>query len=201
MTSQHSNIIPSHSKKIRKTKTMPKKPSKFEELKKWFIKYRLQNGIEGCYPISALEKNNLWDYLPKVCEEKGLNFFELDTKTHHILMQSSQLIFFQFLFEPLSIKLSKDCDEDISNPYSVKIYFTDNQNPMIFHVDVDQPDLEDEGDQGEMNNFLFYALNAHQEEQLLHFTDEDGETACFKAPSIALIEIPLEVLQVEEFAQ
>lgn len=51
-----------------------------------------------------------------------------------------------------------------------------------------------------MNDFLFYALNAHEEEQLLHFIDEDGETAFFKASSIALVEIPLKALQTEELS-
>ncbi len=177
---------------------MPKKTSQSEELKKWVIKYRLQNGVEGCYPLSALEKNDLSIRLSKVCEEKGLNFFEFDTTTHRILMQSSQLIFFQFLFEPQYNDDFPNTSEEEEDPYAVKVYFTDNSNPMIFNVEVDQPDLADEGGQGEMNNFLFYALNAHEEEQLLHFTDEDGEPAFFKASRIALVEIPLAILQAEE---
>ncbi|MBY0292947.1 MAG: hypothetical protein K2W92_06650 [Alphaproteobacteria bacterium] len=178
---------------------MPKKTNQSEEFKKWFIKYRLQNGVEECYPLSALEKNDLSVRLPKICEEKGgLDFFEFNTTTHRILMQSAQLIFFQFLFEPQYNDDSPNTNEEEEDPYAVKIYFTNNPNPMIFNVEVDQPDLADEGNKGEMNNFLFYALNTYEEEQLLHFTDEDGETAFFKASRIALVEIPLEVLQAEE---
>lgn len=122
-----------------------KEPSQPEELKEWSIKYRLQNGVEGCHPISALEKNDLWEKLPKICGEKGLNFFEFETKAHRILTQSDHLIFFQFLFGPLCSNSPPEYDEDNSDPYAVKIYFTDNPNPMIFNIEVDQSDLADEG--------------------------------------------------------
>lgn len=205
MTLENSNIVRFPSKKIRIKKTMSKKPEQAQELMKWYIKYRLRSGLEGCYPISTSEKEDLWERLPKVCEQKGLNFFEFESETHHILMQPSQLVFFQFLFEPLNNNASQDSededmDEDVDevmDSYSVKIYSTDSPNPMIFQVDVDQPDPNDEGDQGEMSNFIFYALHICEEEELLHLTDEDGETAFFRGSSIALVEIPLKVLQPE----
>ncbi len=182
---------------------MAKNPLPSENLKQWFIKYRLQNGLEGCYPLFASEKEDLWNRLPKICEDKGLNFFEFDSKTHRILIQSSQLIFFRFLFEPLYNNASpdpdnsQDTDEEDASSYAVKVYFTDNPTPIVFHVDEDEPDCKDEGNEGEMNNFIYYALNAHEGEDLLHFTDEDGEVSFFKGSNIALVEIPLKVLQAE----
>ncbi len=186
------------SSKVNKKQTA-KKSQKFQELVRWFVKFRLQNGVEGCYPISTSEKNDLWERLPKVCINKGLDFFEFESKTHRILMQSSQLMFFQFLFECMPTIDLPDADEESTDSYPVKIYFIDNPNPMIFQVEVDEPDLKDEGNQGELNNFVYYVLNVHEEEKehLLHFTDEDGETAFFRGSSLALIEIPLEVLQTE----
>lgn len=181
-------------------KKIPKRIEKPQDLRKWFIKFRLRNGLEECYPISSSEKEHLWNVLPEICEEKGLEFFEFNSKAHRILVQSSQLIFFQFLFEPLSIPYPKNSDEDANDAdsYAVKIYCADNPKPLVFHVDIDEPDPNDEGNQGEMNNFLFYASHIYDKEQWLNFTDEDGETAFFRGTNIALAEIPLKVLQEEE---
>lgn len=171
---------------------------KFQESKKWFFKYRLRNGVEGCYPISGSDKERLWNGLQKICEKKDVNFFEFDSKTHRILMQASQLTFFQFLFEPICSITSQDCNDDDSDSYPVKFYFTDSPHPIILHVEEDEPDPEDEGNEGEMSNFLFSALHLCEEGELLHVTDEDGETAFFRGSSIALVEIPLEVFQFED---
>lgn len=157
------------------------------------------NGVEGCYPISGSDKERLWNGLPKICEAKGVNFFEFDSKTHRILMQSSQLTFFQFLFEPICSTAPQDCnDDEDSNSYPVKVYFTDTSHPIILYVEEDEPDPKDEGNEGDMSNFLCSALNLHEEGELLHVTDEEGETAFFRGSSIALVEIPLEVFQCED---
>lgn len=182
---------------------MPKKIEKPQDLRRWFIKFRLRNGLEECYPISTTEKERLWNILPKICEEKELGFLEFNSEPHRILVQSSQLIFFQFLFEPPYITYPQDsdkhdADEEDADSYAVKIYCVDDPNPMVFHVDIDEPDPNDEGNQGEMNNFLFYASHVYDEEQWLNFTSEDGETAFFRGANIAFAEIPLKVLQEEE---
>lgn len=172
---------------------------RFQELKKWFFKYRLRNGLEGCYSISGSDKKRLWNGLQKICEEKGVNFFEFDSKTHRILMQASQLTFFQFLFEPIHSITHEDCNDDEDNDsYPVKVYFTDSSHPIILQVEEDEPDPKDEGNEGEMSNFLFSALQLCEKGELLHVTDENGEIAFFQGSSIALVEIPLEVFQYED---
>jgi len=186
---------------------MLENPEKFQCVRAWFIKYRLRNGMEGCYLISESDKDRLWDMLQKIGEEKGIEFFEFNSDTHHILIQLSQVIFYQFLFEyvwfdPAQISEAQNSEtqdaetedfEEDGDPYSVKIYFTNNPIPVTFNVDND-PNPKEEGDAGEMGNFIFFALNA-DEEDLLHFTDTGGETAFFRASTIALVETPLRLLE------
>lgn len=76
-----------------------KKLNKTQQLLKWSIKCHLKNGVEECYPISSKEKNHLEGMLPEICERKGIELFEFNSKAHRILIQASQLMFFQFLFE------------------------------------------------------------------------------------------------------
>lgn len=127
---------------------------------------------------------------------------DFDSGDHRILIQASQLMFFQFLFEPLFMVEAQDSmrgeEEEDARAYAVKIYFANDPNPQTFYADIDEPDPKDEGDQGEMNNFLYYALHVGDEEEWLHFMDEDVETAFFRGASIALAEVPLKVLQGEE---
>jgi hypothetical protein len=91
---------------------MSKKSKQPLEFMKWYFKFRLRNGFEGCYRISSEEKESLEERLPLICEAKGLEFFEFESLSHRILIQASQLVFFQFLFEPLSIKDPQDFNED-----------------------------------------------------------------------------------------
>lgn len=187
----------------------PEQPDEPEKITwvRWYIKYRLLNGVEGCYPISIEEKDSLWKRIPRNCEHKGLKFFEFDSLTHCILIQCSQLVFYQFLFEPLIDidpkdlaridAMNKKVDEDDRASYAVKIYSTDRAEPMIFYVN-NEPDPNDEGDEGEMGNFIFDAIHINEEEPWLHLTDEDGETAFFQGSAIALVEVPLKVLYPEE---
>ena len=130
----------------------------------------------------------------RICERKGIEFFEFDSTSHRIFIQASQLVFFQFLFDPLTVPETQvsNQEEDEANreAYAVKIYPVDDANPMVFYVDEDIPNPKDEGDQGEMNNFIFYLSNTCDTEEWLHFMDEDGETAFFRGASIALAEKP-----------
>ncbi len=182
---------------------IPKTVAPSEDFKRWFIKCRFRNGFEECYSLSTQEKDRLEKNLPYCCEQKGIEFFEFNSNNHRILIQASQLTFFQFLFEPQLIdqlhnlgeeNSENDDEEENRDNYAVKIYFVNDSTPMIFHVDEDQENPEDEGDQGEMNNFIYFALNIHDEGQMLHFTDEDGETAYFRGSDIAVAEIPLKVV-------
>jgi hypothetical protein len=166
----------------------------------WVIKCRLQNGVEKCYPISTSDKERLWNGLPNICEGKGVNFFEFDTDTHRIFMQSSQLMFIQFLFEPYGAS-SEEPDQDITGSYPVKFYFVNDPNPLILHFYADEPaDPQDEGDEGEMQNFLYYMLLAHEESEVIPVTDMDGETAFFQPSSLALIETPLKIFEPVDFS-
>lgn len=177
----------------------PEQPDEAQEIPmvRWYIKYRLLNGVEGCYPISTSVKNDLWNRIPRNCEHKELRFFEFDSLTHRIVIQCSQLIFYQFLFEPLAhIDAREKFDEEDPESYAVKIYSTDRLDPMIFYVN-NEPDPTDEGDEGEMGNFIFDAIHINEEEPWLHLTDEDGETAFFQGSAIALVEVPLKVLYLE----
>ena len=65
MVSDSTNII-KFPKKNRST-PMPNKPMQPDDWREWFFKYRLRNGLEGCYPISASEKEYLWN---RVQEDK-----------------------------------------------------------------------------------------------------------------------------------
>lgn len=178
-------------------KKLSKKREQPQQFLRWFIRFRLKNGMEECYAISATEKERLSSIVSNICEAKGIDFIEFDSKTHRICIQTSQLMFFQFLFEPPCIELPQtSCEDEEEDPelYAVKIYPVDSPNPMTFYVDIDVPNPQDEGDQGEMNNFLYFLLHTSETDQWVNFTDEDGEVAFFRADRIALAEIPLKAL-------
>lgn len=174
---------------------MPNSSDESQELVSWFIKLRLQNGVEKCYPISASTKDRLWGVLPRGHEESTSGFVEFDSLDHRILLQPSELVFFQFLFEPRPhIPDDPDEKEGASCDYPMTIYFMGSPDPVISNVYVDEPNPSDEGDEGEISNFLFYALFLNEDDPWLHFT-MDSDTSFFRGTAIALIEVPHTVFE------
>lgn len=199
MKSSTSNIV-SFPKKKRKRVSTSETLLKPDDFRKWFFKYRLRSGLEGCYPVSASEKRWVRDALPGICESEHISFLEFDSKKHRILIQSSQLVFFQFLFENYDAgkEEPKQNNEEDDDENKVVIYFSDSTTPLIFKVDDDVPDPKDEGNRGEMNNFIHSAQYIHEGHEMLNFTSEDGEVTFFRGSAISLAEIPLGVLNIQE---
>ncbi|MEN8236928.1 MAG: hypothetical protein ABFQ95_05235 [Pseudomonadota bacterium] len=168
-------------------------PDPFVDFKRWLIKYRLSNGLEECLSIPTSDYKRLRQLFSTAKWIKGVDFFEFDSDTHRILIQSSQLRFCQFLFEPPCFEDPEDPDAEATDSYPVKIYFINDPTPMVLHVEEDQSNPNDEDDWGEMQEFIFYALHAHSDEDWLNITDHYGETAFFRAADVAMIEIPLQV--------
>jgi len=197
---------PTNSKKGKKalatveTKTITHDPDPFVDFKRWFIKYRLSNGLEECLPIPTADYKRLYQLLSGTNLNKDVDFFEFDSGTHRILIQSSQLMFCQFLFEPPCLEEPDVSDEEQKevDSYPVKIHFINDPNPMVLQVEEDQYDPNDEDDWGAMKEFVFYALNAHSEENWFNITDHYGETAFFRAADVAMVEIPLKVFSTED---
>ena len=151
--------------------------------------------------LSQHQKKNIFGTWVQEDERKHIPFLEFDSKTHRILIQSSELIFCQFLFEnyyagkPILEQGDEEDEEDkIDN--TVRIYFTHDIKPLELNVDDDVPDPKDEGNLGEMNNFIYFSHCINDGHEILNFTDENAETAFFKGSAIALAEIPLEVLNL-----
>ncbi|MEN8237504.1 MAG: hypothetical protein ABFQ95_08240 [Pseudomonadota bacterium] len=193
MASQKSNITEISTKAASNGKTMPRELSRTAE-RKWYVNYQLCNGLEKYYPITAKEKDQICDKLNTVYEDGIFDFLEYDTETHRILVQVSQLTFCQFMLEsPDSYGSIESALEDMDF-FSAKFYFVNTPNPVIFSSGPDQPDPADEGDEGQLNNFLHYLRGGYEKKQRLRLMDELGRIAFFRQEDLALVEIPLEVL-------
>jgi DNA-binding XRE family transcriptional regulator len=152
----------------------------------WSIVYRLRGGAEGVLPISQTEKNRLWNVVQRT-QDKTFVVFESEADV--IILNLDHLLFCQFLFDPPGrITPEKPAQN------AVRVYLTDSKEPATFGIDADDP--KDEEDLGQFGDLIFMADNyTGDENETFHFTDEDGETVFLRAEDLAMLQIPLWVLE------
>lgn len=167
----------------------------------WFFKYRLRGGAEGVRPVSSNEKQRLWHAVQGSGSEP---FVVFDSEKTRIILNLNHLIFCQFLFESWVRIASRIPDAEVTKEDDdmgwgpVSVYLADSPEPLNFDVDPDGPiptDLAE--DEGQFRSLVFAAdsLSEDDSDEVLYFTDGDGETAFFRAWDVAMIEIPLPVLK------
>ncbi|MGD9803446.1 MAG: helix-turn-helix transcriptional regulator [Hyphomicrobiaceae bacterium] len=149
--------------------------------------YRLRGGAEGRFSISGPESARL--YLNMQREEEDDGFLVFDAGSRRIAINPKHLIFCHFLFDmPREEPEEVDGDKD----FAVQIFLSDSAEPLIFNVDPDTSQLDDEGaeDNEVQLQDLVFNIELDVRERFC-LTDEDGETAWFRSADVAMISLPL----------
>lgn len=76
----------------------------------------------------------------------------------------------------------------------VGVFLCDSPEPLRFNVEVDEADAADEFDNGQLHNLIFTLENLVEPGEFIHFMDSDGEHAFFRAHDIAVLTVPLRLL-------
>ncbi|MEX2599351.1 MAG: helix-turn-helix transcriptional regulator [Dehalococcoidia bacterium] len=162
----------------------------------WSISYRLRGGIEGFWSVSAHEKGRLWYAVQR--RSGGLDgpFATFETGTHNVILNLNHLLFCQFLFDPPERESTNEV-EAVDGWGPVLVYLSDSDKPFNFDVDPDSPEEDTADDEGQFRHLLLTADLLMDEDinDVFHFTDVDGETAFFRASDVAMITIPLSVVE------
>jgi len=165
--------------------------------RKWFFSYSLRGGKEGSFSISGI----LIDRLFKAVQRRPANqpFVVFDSDSKRIIINLDHLIYCQFLFEKPELENENDEIED--SEYAINVYTIDRPNSFDFDVDPDEFDIDTvEGETAELENVQFQKIVYETEKfgydnDAIMFTDSDGETAFFRTRDVAMMEIPIEVVE------
>ena len=161
----------------------------------WYFKIRLRGHKESLqFEIAPSEQR--WLFKKVQLEEpaaQGLTFVVFDTASERVAINARELLYCHFLFESAYFGQ----EETPQSSSDVEVYFCGDADPLTFAVDPDDGDPEDEEDEGQFRG-IFFGLELHpQEEDRLHYTDEDGEDVFIRTGDVALLRVPLLIVDPE----
>ena len=157
---------------------------------KWTFNYRLRGGATGSLPISGTEKDHLFTTVQR--DEIG-SFVVFNSKESTIVLNMDHLIFCHFHSDP-PYRMHPE-REKINE---VKVFVVDSSEPFLFEVEADEHDEDDPEVLGQFEELIFTAEHASGEANVVYYLKGvDGEDAFFRASDIAMIQIPLWVLEAD----
>lgn len=152
------------------------------------------------FPLSPQEKRRLFQGIQgEIADPEVTSFVVFDSWDKRIAINLAELDACQFLFEPL-IGMNEPDSSTVSEPLDkdrVFVFPKGSSAPMTFKPEVDRA-ADDEDAMGDFGNlFLQLEMNPAPSERL-HFQDVDGESVFLRAGSVALLSVPLWVMNPGE---
>ncbi|EEQ09242.1 Predicted transcriptional regulator [Yersinia mollaretii ATCC 43969] len=148
-------------------------------------------------PISPADQRRFYAYFQEKASPDIEHFFVFDSDEHRYALNSREVAFHQFLFEPLGrVFVGENHKED--DGFTVHIIL-ENGGPAI-ELCCESDELEDEefGDIGQLNGFFDMLESDPETTERYMITDMDGEDAFIRIGSIAMVRIALNVLEPVE---
>lgn len=166
--------------------------------REWTFKVMLKGHNDPMFfRISTQEKSRLYGLIQEErSDSTSASFVVFDTEDRRWALNLAELDFCHFLFDvfPAGVVTDEpDVKETEEEACSVLIHFIGGGSPIALEVDVDEPD--DADDTGQCGHVLYMLEMAPQHSDRYRIIDSDGEHAFIRAGSIALLSIPLAVLE------
>jgi transcriptional regulator with XRE-family HTH domain len=155
----------------------------------WILKLRMRGGAQLDFVCSTAEAQRIRRSLRK--SDTGTPFIVFNSSVVAVALNLEHLLHYHELWDG---NVSGDWHDDNVPRDEVAVYLSDSIEPLVFDVEADQGTPEDEDDEGQMRGLLFTLETFFEPGEFVSFRDVDGEDAFFRAEDIALLTIPLRVL-------
>lgn len=168
------------------------------DLRLWHFKFLLRGHREPILiRISARDKRRLFSLVQsEISDLSKAQFLVFDSVDYCVGLALREVIWCQFLFDYSS---SED-DRPIEEASEVRVFFCGVNAPTYFGVNADSGSPSDEDDEGEFRHIFFMMELDTEVSDRFHFTDVDGESVFFRIGDIALLQVPLWVIEPEEYS-
>jgi transcriptional regulator with XRE-family HTH domain len=155
----------------------------------WLLKLRLRGGTQLSFVCSTAEVQRLRQNLR--ARDSGTPFVVFRSPVVAVALNINHLTHYHELWDGHT---SPDWHDDDVPREEVAVFFSDSSEPELFDVDVDVglPSLED--DEGQMRGLLFTLETFLEPGEFVGFRDSDGEDAFLRAEDVALLSVPLRIL-------
>jgi DNA-binding XRE family transcriptional regulator len=158
----------------------------------WHFKILLRgHDQELIFEISPAERRRIYSMVQRETDE--LSFVVFDTGHARIAINLGEVVYCHFLFD---IGVNRDEHQEEKDP-GVAIYFSGSTKCFEFTPEMDARDPDDEGDEGDFGNIFWSLETSPERHERYRFTDVDGEDVFLRAGDIALLQVPLWVVNPE----
>lgn len=169
------------------------------------LKVWLQGHGEPIYfPVSPQEKRRLFQSVQgEMADSEVTSFVVFDSWDKRIAINLAELAACQFLFEPMLGLLETDSDansESLDKKRAI-VHTTGAVTPITFEPEADSRADGDDEVLGNFGNVFFQLEQSPAPSERLHFQDADGESVFLRVGSLALLSVPLWVLEPDAEVQ
>ncbi len=169
------------------------------------LKVWLRGHDEAIYfPLSPQEKRRLFQAVQgEMADSELTSFVVFDSWDKRIAINLAELSACQFLFEPMAGASEPDSSSVSESLDSQRVFAFQGgaSTPITFEPEVDRPEPDDEDGLGEFGDIFFRLQLNPEPSQRLHFQDEDGESVFLRVGSLALLSVPLWVVEPDSDVQ
>lgn len=163
----------------------------------WSVKIYLRGHQDPLWlPISAADKRRFFAYFQEKTDLDIERFFIFDSEQHRYALNTREVAFHQFLFEPLA-PIYGDGDEHGNEDFYYNVHITlENGGPIIgLSVESDEPENEETGALGQLDGFFDMLESGPEKTARYVIADADGEDAFIRIGSIAMVKASLDALE------
>jgi len=154
----------------------------------WLLKLRMRGGANIEFVCSTAEAQRIRRNLHN--RDSSTPFVVFHAPVVAVALNINHLMHYHELWDG---QTATDWhDEDVPNE-EIAVFFSDSPTPAVFDVDVDDG-APGEDDEGQIRNLLFTLETFIEPGEFIQFRDADGEDALFRAEDIALMTVPLRIV-------
>lgn len=151
------------------------------------------------FPLSPQEKRRLFQTIQgEMADPEVTSFVVFESWDKRIAINLAELDACQFLSAPM-VGVNEPDSSTVSEPLDkdhVLVFPKGSSAPMTFKPEVDR--AADDDAMGDFGNLLFQLEMNPAPSERLHFQDVDGESVFLRAGSVALLSVPLWVMNPGE---
>lgn len=154
------------------------------------------------FPFDANELDRLFSAIQREdAGDSGMSFIVFDSNELRVAINLQATMFSHFLWDvdigKVIRAVAPEVDEEVDPSQRVQVFLAENSAPLTIGAEMENGDDIDNGN-NYLNNIFGLLENDVQPNERLHIVDEDGESAFLRAGDVALLTVPLWLLDPDE---
>jgi transcriptional regulator with XRE-family HTH domain len=155
----------------------------------WILKLRLRGGTTPTFVIATAEAERLRRNLED--RSSSSSFFVFNSSLVVVALNWKHLLHYHELWDG---HVDADWHDPAISSEDVSVYLADSPTPLLFDAYPDEGDPQSDNDTGRLRGLLFELETFLEPGEFVSFMDTDGEHAFFRADDVALMTIPLRLV-------